>query len=362
MPKVSVIIPSFNHEKYVAMAIQSVLQQSFQDFEIIITDDASSDGTVNEIKKFNDPRIKLFIFERNTGAAFAYTKCVEESRGEYISVLNSDDCYLPQKLEKQVKFLEEHPDIWAVFGNAEIINDKGLEFKDKEHFYYKIFAQPNRTRFEWLNYFFYNGNCLCHPSILARKECYEKIAPADPRYAQLGDFHRWIRICFKHEIYVMPEKLVKFRVLNNEANASGSRPETNRRLCFEFPQILRNYLEIKTVEEFLRIFPEALEYYDRFDEDIIPFYIAMLSLKRGKKSIHNKFALNVLFELLGNNKAAEKIERLYNFRYSDFVKLTGKAENNNISQSKEENSLCQRITIPIKQVLRLLKIFLLLNL
>ncbi|MGB8687985.1 MAG: glycosyltransferase, partial [Microcoleus sp.] len=85
MPKVSVVMASYNHEKFVAETIQSVLDQTYQDFEFIITDDGSPDRTVDVIKKFADPRIKLFCFPQNQGACTAMNNCINEAKGEYIA-------------------------------------------------------------------------------------------------------------------------------------------------------------------------------------------------------------------------------------------------------------------------------------
>ena len=93
MPKVTVIMPSYNHEKYVASAVESVLEQTWQDFEIVITDDGSTDNTVDEIRRYKDPRITLFTFKANQGAAFAAKKSIANATGEYLTVLNSDDIF-----------------------------------------------------------------------------------------------------------------------------------------------------------------------------------------------------------------------------------------------------------------------------
>lgn len=325
MPRVSVIIPSYNHEKYIGQAIQSVLDQTYQDFEIVITDDGSTDDTVNEIKKFKDHSIRLFIFEKNQGASVAVAKCISEAQGEYIAILNSDDIFLPPKLEKQVRFLDEHPEVWAVFGYPQIIDEDGNDFTDVNYSYYNIFKQPNRTRFEWLNFFFYKWNCLCHPSVLARRDCYTKIGPPEPRFSQLGDLNHWVRLCMKHEIYIIQENLIKFRVRAGEANASGDRPEVIRRGAFEFIQILKNFLEIETTEEFSKIFPEATKYGYEILKDTIPFFVAMLALdNENSYPIPQYFAISVLFDLFRNKDTREKLEKRYGFRYIDFIKLAGK--------------------------------------
>lgn len=324
MPKVSVVIASYNHEKYVAEAIRSVLGQTYQDFEIVITDDGSTDGTVAEIKKSIDPRIKLFCFKNNWGACVAKRKCLDEAKGEFIAVLNSDDVFLPDKLEKQVRFLDEHKDIGAVFSYAHVIDENGNDFTDTTHPYYDIFNRSNRTRFEWLNRFFYKGNCLCHPSVLIRNECYKSIGYYDERYAQLPDFDFWIRLCMKYEIYIIPENLVKFRVRKDKANASGQRPESIIRTSWEFAHILKNYLKVNSVDILLKVFPEAAEYKD-IDSDSIPFVLAMLAWKTGSKS-HQEFALDVLAEQLSNREIAKRLAANFGFRYIDFIGLTGRCD------------------------------------
>ena len=189
-PKVSVLMPSYNHEAYVGATIESVLRQSYSDFEFIIVDDCSTDGTVEVIKKFNDPRIRLFVFDKNTGGLGADAKCIAEARGDYIAIICSDDLYMPDKLEQQVRYLDNEPDCAAVFTLPRLIDEDGNYFKDESHPFYTVFRQPNRTRYEWLNYFFYNGNGLCHPSILAHREVYTEIAKAAPLFVQLPDFRR----------------------------------------------------------------------------------------------------------------------------------------------------------------------------
>ena len=100
-PKISVVMPVYNHEGCVAEAIQSVLDQSYGDFEFIITDDGSTDGTVREIEKFADPRISFFRFAENKGASVAINHCLEKAGGVYIAIMNADDVFLPNKLEKR---------------------------------------------------------------------------------------------------------------------------------------------------------------------------------------------------------------------------------------------------------------------
>lgn len=344
MPRISVVIPSYNHEQYIAQAIQSVLDQTYQDFEIVITDDGSQDGTVDVIRSFTDPRIRLYSFERNRGACPAMNNNLREAKGEFIAVLNSDDLFIPDKLEKQVDYLDKHPEIGAVFGLPILIDEAGNEYADKSHLYKIVFKQPNRTRFEWLHHFFFQSNAFCHPTVLIRKLCYEKVGYFDERLAQLPDLDFWIRLCMEYEVYIMPETLIKFRMHSTEANASGNRSDANIRALVEYSNILKNYLNIKTEEVFYRVFPEGRRYEDCFDKDLIPFYISMLALDRDYTPHHN-FAINTLFGLLNDKELANRMYERCGFTFSDFIELTGKYDLFNVDASKRMIDKNHEITI-----------------
>ena len=341
MPKVSVIIPSYNHEKYIAEAIQSVLDQTFQDFEIVIVDDGSADSTVNEIKKFRDPRIRLFTLKKNQGAAVAAKKCIAEAKGEYIAMLSSDDIFLQDKLEKQVKFLDMRQDIGAVFTYAHIIDEDGNEFRDENNFYLHIFNQPNKSRFEWLNYFFYKMNCLCHPSVLIPKKIYDEIGYYDLRFAQLPDFDLWIRLCMKSDIYILPEKLIKYRIREGDQNASGSRPEVLIRTSWELIQILDNFLTIKNIDEFVNVFPEIKKLDEQIDAELIPYYLAQFAISV-KYAPYQIFAINTLYKLLANKALSRKVKAKFNFTIIDFIKLTGTSDTLNFYGIHSRDILMQK--------------------
>ncbi|MCL6478020.1 MAG: glycosyltransferase [Peptococcaceae bacterium] len=322
MPKVSVILTSFNHAKYLCKAIDSVLNQTYGDFELIIWDDASADESWFIINGYKDSRIKAFRNKERKRGVYGINKAIREiARGEYIAIHHSDDIWEPHKLEHQVKFMDEHLDIGAVFTNALAIGEDGAALEDTSHFYYSIFEQPNRSRHEWLNRFFYKGNALCHPSVLIRRQCYIDCGLYRPWLAQVADFDMWIRLCLKHNIYVFPEKLVRFRVRDNEANTSGNHQDARIRGMTEFHYILRNYLLINTFDEMVSIFPEAQNYF-RVEGFENQFVLAMICL--GDKSLHwAKFlGLELLYELLSDAEKAERIKNLYSFDYRNFIELT----------------------------------------
>ena len=327
MPKVSVVMCVYNHEKFVSESIESVINQTYQDWEFIITNDGSTDRTLDIIKQYDDPRITLFSFDKNTGARVARNNSIKHAKGEYIAVINSDDVWLLNKLEKQVNFLDANPDIGAVFTYASFINDQSEDI-GYEHHYGKIFIQHNRNRFEWLRDFFVGGNCLCHPSVLIRKICHEALGLYDERLGQLADFDMWIRLVTKYQIHILVENLVKFRLLKNQGNISGNTPKNNSRLILEWSQILKNYLQPEILDNLPQIFNLKTNINEvglslkiqPICRDIAQFFVAMLASKSQHPG-HQYFCFDVLYQMLANQELAQKLREQYYFDFSNLTDL-----------------------------------------
>lgn len=322
MPTVSVIIPSYNHEKYIQESIQSVLNQTFQDFEIIITDDGSSDKSVEIISQIKDPRIKFFKHSINKGACVAANNCILQSSGRFIAMQNSDDVWNPEKLEIQMKYFDKHPEIAAVFGKVDWIDENGNFITSKDFPFKDVFNVSNRSRFQWLNHFFYKGNCLCHPSSLVRRECYQKVGMFNPAFANIPDFDLWVRICLNDDIMVLNEKLIRFRRMRDESNASGDTEKSRIRNRFEYKQILNHYLSIEDPDEFLMVFPEAKKY-GKVTKDFIPFLLGKLAIETNI-DFKVMWGLDIIYAQLQNENMAQVLNSEFNFSYKDFIDLSGK--------------------------------------
>ncbi len=321
MPQLSVIIPCYNGEEYISQAIQSVLDQTHQDFEIIITNDGSKDRSVRRIEAFRDSRILLYNFDRNRGVAAATNNCIGHARGNYSAILDADNLFLPTKLETQIQFLEEHPKIGAVFTWVQLIDDSGKKLEDMGHPYQTLFEQPNRTRQEWLSHFFFRNNCLCHPSAMIRKECYETVGYYDTRLSQLLDFDLWIRLCRQYEIFIIPEALLKFRIHDDDSNLSGQSLGAQSRHDWQASQVLNNYLGISSTDELLEIFPEVSRFGPQLDDDLVPYYLAMLAFD-GDYTSAKLWALNTLYGLLGSAAARKRLREAAGFEEIDFIRMT----------------------------------------
>ena len=254
MPKISVIMSCFNHDKFVSDAIKSVLNQRFSDFEFLIIDDNSTDTTFDIVNSFNDPRIKIFRNDKNFGMVLNTNSLIKKSTGEYIAIINSDDSWQPEKLEKQLDFLENNCNYGACFTTANIIYEDNKIIKNQIQDSLK-YLEFNRHGF--LNYFFFFNNPLCYPSVLIRKKVFEKTGLFNPAFIILLDIEMWIRIAFAgFEIKILNENLTNFRILKNAKNLSGKNHKTIIRNSLEFKEIYKSYQNIVNYDEFIKIFPD----------------------------------------------------------------------------------------------------------
>lgn len=323
MPRVSVIMASYNHEQFVGRAIQSVLDQTFHDLELVITDDASPDETANVIRAFDDPRIDLEQFEHNRQDS-ARNRCLARATGEYVAILNSDDEFHPGKLEAQVAWLDAHPETGAVFSQVRFIDESGRDLTGVSHWYAEKFTSQNRSRFEWLRRFFDAGNCLCITTAMIRRELIDDVGGFNPILAQLSDLDLWIRLCLRTDIHILPETLTDMRLLDGEANASGRRPETFRRSRYESYLLLWHYSSRPAMSQLTRIFPELKTVTESPPESIVLYQLAQYAIEFESQP-HQFFGMELLRELAENDQYRSEIEAYTSAPLiADFMRLSGK--------------------------------------
>ena len=256
--KISVIMPTYNHGLFVEKAMRSVLGQRDVDFEFLIADDGSSDNTRDVVSSINDSRISFFPNTVNRGACVVTNELIERSCGEYIALINSDDVWVEDKLSYQLKVMQANPELAACFGRARFVDKDGSEINKETLLFGQIFDKENKTRGEWLRYFFEHGNCLCHPTIMARKTVYDNVGLFSNRLRQLPDFEMWIRFIKQYPIFVSEHELINFRILAGENASSQSEQNTIRTLNEHF-LIASSFFNDVTAELFLEAFSDILE-------------------------------------------------------------------------------------------------------
>ena len=206
-PLVSVIMSCYNHEQYVAETIESVINQTYKNIEFLVADDASSDNSVEVMKRYSKYYAGEYYYDTNYGSRI--WDLFEKTTGKYVAMINSDDVWDKDKIALQVKYLEEHEDVLACFTYCDYA-DENMNIIPSETFYVK-----NKNRYEWMEHFWRVGNCLCYPSILIRREVYADLFKSKKVCRQLADFFQWVDLVQMGEIYVIPRSLIKMRRYNN---------------------------------------------------------------------------------------------------------------------------------------------------
>lgn len=206
-PLVSIIMAAHNADKYIAETIESVLSQNYTNWELIVTDDASTDNTRDIVVQYTkkDPRIKIIPLDKSVRQTVARIKAIKISSGEYLAILDADDISLPDRLKIQVNFLEINPDIAVVGSAAELINENGAHIGKKEkacEFTELAFKLLLQTQF-------------IHSSVCMRKKTYDDIGGYDGVtyriYAEEYDLlNRFVNEGYK--LTNLPEILIKYRI------------------------------------------------------------------------------------------------------------------------------------------------------
>lgn len=227
MPRVSIVLTCFNHLRHLQVALDSVLAQTFQDFEVIALDDGSTDGTREYLESFkrDHPHLdmKLVFNERNLGTYGTLNRGLETATGEFVAELNDDDVWAPTKLERQVAHMDECPEVGLVHTSGRFIDQEGNEIKDNPlGFPWPVTGVVDRSSrpsagqvrrahgdplYELAHY-----NRIIASSVLVRRECFQKVGAFNTEYFGSGDWEMWFRIAEDYEIGYVNEPLTFYRV------------------------------------------------------------------------------------------------------------------------------------------------------
>ena len=201
-PSVSVVMSMYNGEKYLRRAVNSILEQSYKDFEFIIIDDGSIDDLVKVIRGFDDPRIRL-IHQINHGLNYSLNKGIRLARAQLIARMDTDDISLPSRFEKQTNLLASQPEVGLVSTFFTYMNE-GTEAKSI------TFAFPFKSLD--VKRSFYMVNPIAHGSAMFRKSIWKAVGGFNPDYQPPDDYHLWTEIAEVADIAIIPESLYLYRI------------------------------------------------------------------------------------------------------------------------------------------------------
>ncbi len=195
---ITIGIPVYNGEKFIYQAVMSVLNQTYTDFELIVTDDGSSDKTLEVLGKFNDPRLRVISDGANRGIAYRLNQQIDLAKGEYFARMDADDLMFPYRLEKEVEFLENNPQVDVVGGEVAVIGD-----------YNELLGKRiiKKGRFSSRNGIF-TGTRFIHPTVMGRMAWFKKWRYSE-NLSGTEDLDLWIR-SFKESVFDDIEEPILF--------------------------------------------------------------------------------------------------------------------------------------------------------
>ncbi|MCM1294201.1 MAG: glycosyltransferase family 2 protein [Muribaculaceae bacterium] len=198
MPKVSVLMPAYNSAKYISVAIDSILNQTFTDFELIIINDGSTDNTAEIVHKYTDTRIKFIDNTQNQGLIAVLNQGLDLCAGEYIARMDSDDISMPERLAKQVAYMDANPDVCVVGAWIQMFGDKNKQIKYPE----------SVKLFDLLIY----GSQVAHPTSMLRTSVLRKNnIRYDSAYLHAEDYGLWATLAKYGKIHNLQQVLLKYR-------------------------------------------------------------------------------------------------------------------------------------------------------
>lgn len=208
-PLLSYIVLSYNYERYIAQTLRSILDQTVQDFEIIVVDDASSDASVAIVSALGDPRIRLFVNEKNLGGAGSYNRAVQEARGEWLVNLDADDWIDPRKAEIQLQAVLLDPTL-DIVGTYVAIHDENDAPHPSADSLERFVNQPHDLNLvdNWIG-----ANRLCRSSTMVRASAHHRIGLDDPAMVRAPDYELWTRaLRMGCRFAIVPERLTFMRL------------------------------------------------------------------------------------------------------------------------------------------------------
>ncbi|WP_197076986.1 MULTISPECIES: glycosyltransferase [Pseudomonas] len=245
LPLVTVCICTYNHEKYVAEAIDSVLQQTYQNIEILLLDDASTDNTALIVKSYadkNPEKIKAIFLDVNGGASAACNRVFFLAAGEFVAFLGSDDRMRPLRIEKQVEFLLQNPGCVGVFTDICVIDQQGRSFERSvvyENFFNRSLAD---LRINLLS-----GNFLNSPSAMVRRDDMRATGGYNPLLRYVHDYDFWGKLLARGELGKIPQVLTDYRVHGHNLSV-GVTGEGGVRLNMEIVSVIIGFVRTWTLE------------------------------------------------------------------------------------------------------------------
>ena len=212
-PKISICIPTYNRKEYLLQALESALAQRYQNFEVVVVDDGSTDGTQEMMQSMQDARIRYIRNATNRGRPYTRNRCIEEARGEYILWLDDDDTLAEDVLDRYLLLLERYKEADIIYGNLRNLNTGEIFFTPKD------FYQNNTTL---MNNLLTVGCPLPNPATMVKKELYEKFGKYDEEFVRAQDYEFWTRVALHATVKKYDGISCNYRIHDDNISAGSA--------------------------------------------------------------------------------------------------------------------------------------------
>lgn len=318
---VSVLMVNYNHADTIEQSIRSVLEQMYSKLQLIIVDDGSTDNSVEIINSIEDPRIEVYEEKENKQICAVTNIGMKKVRGEYFARIDSDDLWEKNKLELQVEYLKEHPEHKICFTHVSII-DENDQVVDSE--LEKLYAVDYERQEEWLETFFFLGNCLPMTSVLMTTKIMVEIGDFNIAYRQLHDFDYWIRIAKRYPMAVIPKKLARIRRYESETNNSNISEKNTTRTYNEYVDIRRHFFDEMSDEVLKKTFGKYFKNGNAESREELECEKAfLLCSPLGQGKAISNVGIEYFVNLFQNKMMTDILDKNYGLNAKKFYELTG---------------------------------------
>ncbi|MFV8806036.1 glycosyltransferase family 2 protein [Aerococcus urinaeequi] len=329
--KVTVLMPVYNAEKYLRQAVESILNQTYKEFDLLVIDDGSTDNSAFIIKEFNDSRIIYLKNERNLGITKTLNRGLELIESEYIVRMDSDDICKPKRLEEQIFYMDKNKNI-AISGTNIIVFSEEKNIIDTR---VRVSTKPNQVRTELLFH-----SPLFHPTVIVRNEVIKKENfKYSPKFEATEDYGLWQDVARKYDISNLEKQLLRYRVHSDSIRANAQQNKLrDDKAHIELYKEMFSKLGVTFTEKQLVIYRKFITYNLKFDENEISLLSELLIDIKYKLPVE-KYDINYFDKLVSKyyrvnfqlNKKSPKLmmatyyknfNDTFKFNYLDLVKLS----------------------------------------
>ena len=330
-PLISICVPCYNHEKYIPYFMETLLKQSFESWELIITDDCSTDKSWDLLQSYakDDNRIKLYQNDKNRHLCQTMNNSFQHAKGKYICIMYTDDAFVEGKLEHDFNYLENHADISVLYNDLIAIGEENEVLNEKWN------LPENFSKYALLHTLYTAGNCMFIPGLFFKKTCLDEIGMHNPFLCFIQDYEFHIRLLLKYDIAKSDAPYVYYRRRKEEQNLSADTPENTHFIMNELGCMLKKCVElIPNLETVHKIFPEISDTELRSENDKI-FYVSKAIIESPNPAIR-RVGLDLLYDFCSSH--VDYLEKEYNFLPKDFMNISKKVRIYNIT-SVDKNKI-----------------------